>query len=148
MPRSYIWLGALHEVRVLAPSGDPPVSAVIRAQVGHGVHVEDTFFLNETFLGLMKLQRVQEIRNANPGITIYRHRVTSNCIALGAMKRFSFVIEPADPTSVSPRFGTASKITQPAAFEVNKEALEADCGKVTFNLIYLGYFAFLCKSKV
>jgi hypothetical protein len=148
MPRSYIWLGALHEVRVLAPGGDPPVSAVIRAQVGHGVHVEDTFFLNNDFLRIMKLQKVQDIRNANAGITIYRHRVTSNCIALGAMKRFSFVIQATNPENVSPRFGTSSKIIQPAAFEVTKEGLEADCNQVTFNLIYLGYFAFLCKSKV
>lgn len=130
----YISVGCLVGVTVVTSAKENNNPPIVKGSLIHTVQTQDTFFSNSTFLSLMQLRLADDLVRENPGVTIYKHSITTNACALGVLKRFSFVIKLQQGQPPSWRFGLASKITQPAAATVIKESLASNCSAVTFTL--------------
>lgn len=70
----------------------------------------------------------------NPGVHVYKHRITSDAVSMGVFNRFAFTIKAVDPAQISPRFGVASKIIQPACGTVSLSDVISGSPNVTFTL--------------
>lgn len=134
MVRKFIRVACFNEVTVVRTARTTEDPTTVKGSVIHTVRAEDTFFNEPSFLNLMQLKRAELLISENSGVTVYQHRLTTDACSMGVVKRFSFTIRLVDGQTPSPRFGVASKITQPAYGQLTKEVLRSNCGTVTFTL--------------